>query len=82
MHHMTVFFHPFRISRGCTHSYRTIDVLAWYLSVVQQKCIGNCVEPMIKFGAMALVSFQLKKNIPYTVCIVLTLSIRKEYLAL
>ena len=39
---------------------------------------------MIKFGAMALVSFQLKKNIPYTVCIVLTLtlSIRKEYLAL
>ena len=46
---------------------------------------------MIKFGAMAIhisalkfVSFQLKKNIPYTVCIVLTLtlSIRKEYLAL
>ena len=37
---------------------------------------------MIKFGAMAIhisalkfVSFQLKKNIPYTVCIVITLTL-------
>ena len=43
-------------------------------SVVQQKCIGNCVGPMIKFRSMAIhlsalkfVGLQLKKNIPYRV---------------